>query len=54
MTTSETEVEADNPVAAYCDLDDFVVRLRDGRVIKTPLWWYPRLRAATPTAQAAE
>ncbi|HYE52798.1 MAG TPA: DUF2442 domain-containing protein [Azospirillaceae bacterium] len=33
--------------------DDFVtVRLDDGRVVSTPLAWYPRLLAAPPEARA--
>lgn len=40
--------EADRPVAVWCDPDHLHVRLRDGRLIVTPLWWYPILLAATP------
>lgn len=29
------------------------VTLKDGRVIATPLWWYPRLLAATPEQRSA-
>ena len=28
------------------------VTLRDGRIISTPLWWYPKLLAATPEQRA--
>mgnify|MGYP001599997985 CR=1 FL=1 len=48
MTSSENDLEPDAPVAAFCDPENLVVRLQDGRVIVTPLWWYPRLLAATP------
>lgn len=49
MTIShESYPEAERPVEAWCDLHDVHVRLADGRHVSTPLWWYPRLRDATP------
>ncbi len=36
------------PVAAWCDPDELHVRLKDGRHISTPIWWYPRLLKASP------
>jgi Protein of unknown function (DUF2442) len=42
-----TEVESARPIAAECDDDCLSVTLADGRVIRTPLWWYPRLLDAT-------
>jgi hypothetical protein len=47
MTTLQIEVEDAQPVAAECDNRHLTVTLADGRVLQTPLWWYPRLLAAT-------
>lgn len=47
MTTSDLE-HPDLIRAARCTDTDLVVSLRDGRTITVPLWWYPRLLAATP------
>lgn len=47
MTNSENERDAEAPRAAWCDQDSLHVRLADGREIVTPLWWYPRLLAAS-------
>ena len=35
------------PLAADCDDHHLTVTLADGRVPRTPLWWDPRLLAAT-------
>ncbi len=35
-----------------CDDDSPTVRLHDGRVLRAPLWWYPRLQNATAAARA--
>ena len=35
------------PVAAECDDLHLIVTLADGRLLRTPLWWYPRLSGAT-------
>ena len=33
--------------------NDFIIfRMADGRRIEAPLWWYPRLQAATPAQRA--
>lgn len=32
---------------------DLRVTLRDGRVVTTPLWWYPKLLKATPEQRAS-
>ena len=40
--------EIDRPIAAWCDPEFLYVRLCDQRLIANPLWWYPRLLAATP------
>ena len=47
MTTLQIEVEDARPVAAQCDDHHLTVTLADGRVLLAPLWWYPRLLAAT-------
>ena len=52
MTTLQIEVEDCRPVHASCDAEHLNVRLADGREVKTPLWWYPRLANATPAARA--
>lgn len=35
------------PVSAACSDTHLVVMLSDGREIRTPLWWYPRLLEAS-------
>ncbi len=47
MTTLQIEVEDAMPLAAECDDRHLTVTLADGRVLQTPIWWYPRLLAAT-------
>ena len=47
MTILQIEVEDARPVAAKCDDHHLTVTLADGRLLLTPLWWYPRLLAAT-------
>jgi hypothetical protein len=47
MTVLEITVEDARPVAARCDDTLLHVSLADGRVLSAPLWWYPRLAAAT-------
>lgn len=51
MTTLQIEVEDARPVAAECDRTHLAVTLMDGRVLRAPLWWYPRLLAASPSAR---
>ncbi len=53
MRTLEIEVEETRPVAAWCDDRDLTVELADGRKVVTPLWWYPRLHAASAAERAA-
>ncbi|WIY53081.1 DUF2442 domain-containing protein [Devosia sp. YIM 151766] len=48
MTTLVLEIEDSRPVAAHCDDSQLHVRLADGRAVATPIWWYPRLAAASP------
>ncbi|MDJ0825517.1 MAG: DUF2442 domain-containing protein [Rhodobacter sp.] len=53
MVILNTEInEADRPVSAVCDDTNLTVELADGRQIVTPLWWYPRLLAASPEQRA--
>jgi len=40
-------------VAARCDDAYLHVTLADGRVLRAPLWWYPRLFAASARQRAA-
>ncbi len=47
MSSSESEMDQQEPVAAWCDDHALHVRLADGREISTPLWWYPSLQHAT-------
>ena len=52
MTTLQIEIEDAIPVAAQCDDAYLNVTLNDGRVLRAPLWWYPRLYSASPTERA--
>jgi Protein of unknown function (DUF2442) len=52
MTILQIEVEDAQPVAAQCDESHLIVTLADGRVLRAPLWWYPRLLSATPARGA--
>ncbi|MCC3246911.1 DUF2442 domain-containing protein [Methylocystis sp. WRRC1] len=47
MTTLKIEVEDSRPVEASCDESFLNVTLADGRVLRAPLWWYPRLAMAS-------
>lgn len=48
MSTLEIDEDLLEPVKAECTATDLVVTLADGVQIVTPLWWYPRLLAASP------
>jgi hypothetical protein len=48
MTTLQIEVEDARPVEVVCGAEHIAVTLGDGRVLQAPLWWYPRLQAASP------
>jgi hypothetical protein len=48
MTTKETYREEDRPVAVKVGRGMLRVKLKDGRIIATPLEWYPSLVEATP------
>ncbi len=52
MTTLVLDIEDSRPIEARCDNSQLHVRLADGRAVSTPLWWYPRLSAASPAARA--
>ena len=52
MTILQIEVEDSRPVEAHCDAQYLNVTLADGRALRTPLWWYPRLSKASPAARA--
>jgi hypothetical protein len=47
MSSSETEIDRQTPVAGWCDDTSLHVKLADGRQIATPLWWYPSLAQAS-------
>ena len=53
MTTLRIEIEDARPVAANCDADYLSVTLADGRVLRAPLWWYPRLFSASARERMA-
>lgn len=52
MTTLVLEIEDSRPIEARCDDTHLHVRLADGREVSTPIWWYPRLAAASAPARA--
>ena len=52
MTTLEIDV-ADLKVAKVkIGATDLLVSLEDGRLISTPLWWYPKLQQASQAQRA--
>jgi hypothetical protein len=51
MTILQIEVEDSRPVQAHCDDQYLNVTLADGRSLRTPLWWYPRLSTASRKAR---
>lgn len=52
MTTLEIDV-ADLKVAkVQIGATDLLVSLEDGRLISTPLWWYPKLQQASQAQRA--
>lgn len=53
MTNSEHPPrEEDRPVAVNINHQMLEVTLHDGRIISTPLEWYPRLSVASPSQLA--
>lgn len=51
MTILQIDVEDSRPIEAHCDDAFLNVTLADGRVLSTPLWWYPRLVGASQSAR---
>ena len=47
MSFSLNEDNTPAPVSAKVTVDDLIVHLADGRIIVTPLSWYPPLKAAS-------
>jgi hypothetical protein len=47
MSSLMTEIEIANAIALTVSKDTLTVSLDDGRVISTPISWYPRLLHAT-------
>ncbi len=47
LNISDKNCEDFEPVAAHCDAEHLLVTLASGMVVSTPLWWYPRLLAAS-------
>jgi hypothetical protein len=47
MTTLDLEGKALQVMAAKCTDTHLHVTLKHGQTISTPLWWYPRLLAAS-------
>jgi hypothetical protein len=52
MATLELEDEALRVAAVTCSDTHLHVTLGNGQTVSTPLWWYPRLAAATPEQRA--
>jgi Protein of unknown function (DUF2442) len=52
ITTLELQIETPRATTVSCTDATLSVALADGRVITTPLWWYPRLHQATPAQRA--
>jgi hypothetical protein len=53
MTILQIEIEDARPVEAHCDETHLNVSLADGRDLRAPLWWYPRLARASSAERAA-
>lgn len=47
-----SRIEDAAPVEATCDDAHLSIRLHDGRILRAPLWWYPRLAQATAAQRA--
>ena len=52
MTTLVLEIVDSRPVEVLCDREHLHVTLADGRALRAPLWWYPRLFRARPEQRA--
>lgn len=51
MTILQIEIEDSSQVKAHRDAQHLNVRLADGRILQTPLWWYPHLWNSAPIAR---
>jgi hypothetical protein len=51
MTILEIDVSDLSVASAEIDDERLIVTLCDGRIVSTPLAWYPRLASATTTEQ---
>ena len=51
MTTLDIE-QSDLIEAAWCTDTELVIKLKDGRRVAAPFWWYPRLLNASPVQRA--
>ena len=52
MNTLALDLDALTPVAVACGDREVRVTLADGATLATPLWWYPRLAAASAEQRA--
>ena len=52
MSSLITEIEIANVIDLTVSSDTLTVRLDDGRVISTPISWYPRLLHATDSERS--
>jgi Protein of unknown function (DUF2442) len=52
MDTLEIDLDALEPVGVTCTDAELRVTLADGATVVTPLWWYPRLLAASAEQRA--
>jgi len=52
MTKNEMDGGDSRPIKAHSDERFLNVTLADGRALRTPLWWYPRLANASTQARA--
>jgi hypothetical protein len=51
IVISDENWEEFEPVSARCDRTDLHVRLANGMMLTTPLWWYPPLASASKRAR---
>jgi len=47
MNSPNPYPENERPIEAWCDLHSLHAKLKDGRELVTPLWWYPKLLNAS-------
>ena len=51
MTILQIEIEEARPVSASCDEANLNIVLADGRMLRSPLWWYPGLNSGSLAAR---